>query len=87
MEEVLGVDVDLDSERMRLSPGKRERYAAQAAEVAGRKRCSKAEYQQLLGRLQQCRGVVEHTVPICGPPVSTGWRPRRPVNQPNEGHS
>ena len=48
----LGVEIDLDGDRVRLSADKRTRYSAQAEQAAGRSACELAEYTQLLGRLQ-----------------------------------
>ena len=50
--EALGVEVDLLTARMRLGSRKRERYAAQAREVAGLRDVDRGVFEQLLGRLQ-----------------------------------
>ena len=47
----LGVEVDLEEERLRLSADKRDRYAAQARLVAGGATCDVASYRELMGRL------------------------------------
>jgi len=68
MLEALGVEVDLDEWRMRLTSAKALRYAAQAAEVAGVQRCSRAVFEQLLGRLQfaaQCYPVGRQRLAAC----------------------
>ena len=49
--DALGADIDLASGRLRLTAAKRERYAAQAAEVAGGKQCDREGFMRLLGRL------------------------------------
>ena len=56
--EVLGVEIDLVERRLRLTPGKRERYAARAEQVAGRAAdeaglvvCGLKEFEGVLHRL------------------------------------
>ena len=51
--DALGVDVDLQGERLRLKTAKRERYAAHADEVAKAKGklCDSISFRRLLGRL------------------------------------
>ena len=49
--QLLGVDLDLIERRMRLSASKRKRYAAEAARVAAMATCPKAEYVELLCKL------------------------------------
>ena len=49
--DALGVDVDLQGERLRLTAAKRERYAAHAEEAAKGKVCDMVSFRRLLGRL------------------------------------
>ena len=48
---LLGVDVDLEAQRLRLTPRKRRDYADQAAAMASRGSCSRDELLVLLGKL------------------------------------
>ena len=50
--ELLGVEVDLAADRMRLSQAKRDRYAPRARAVAAQRFCSVADFREMLGRLQ-----------------------------------
>ena len=50
--EVLGVEIDLRRDELRLSPAKRDRYGKQVAVMQGRKVCDRAEWSQMVGRLQ-----------------------------------
>ena len=71
--ESLGVEVDLQAGRMRLSEAKRVRYAGQAEQVSMQHVCARAEFEQLLGRLQfavQC-------FPIGKQHVRAAWRVMR----------
>ena len=49
--DALGVDVNLQGKRLRLTKAKRERYAAHAEEVAKGKLCDSVSFRKLLGRL------------------------------------
>ena len=50
--ESLGVELDLAGERLRLSPGKRARYAEAAEAMLQCDRCQAASFRQLMGRLE-----------------------------------
>ena len=66
--EVLGVELDMDTWRMNLSEGKCTRYGNQARTVAALDRCSRADFEQLLGRLQfatQCHPVARQRLHSC----------------------
>ena len=49
--EVLGVELDLVGRRMRLTPSKRENYAARAEAVAGMETCGLKQFEAVLHRL------------------------------------
>ena len=48
---LLGVEIDLEGQRMRLAPAKSARYADKAAAMAERKTCPRDEYLSLMGKL------------------------------------
>ena len=48
----LGLDVNLEEGRLRLSEAKRERYSEHADRAAGAQTCELADFEKLIGRLQ-----------------------------------
>ena len=66
--EVLGVEIDLERDELRLSPAKRDRYGKQVATMRGKRVCARAEWEQLVGRLQfaaQCFPYARHNLHAC----------------------
>ena len=68
--EALGVEVDVDAWRLRLTQAKRERYAAQARIICAfaDQPCERVVFEQLLGRLQfaaQCFPVGRQHMHAC----------------------
>ena len=71
--DALGVDVDLASERLRLTEAKRERYAVHATEVARGRVCDGVSFRRLLGRLTSAVQVY----PVGRQRLHAAWRASR----------
>jgi hypothetical protein len=71
--DALGVDVDLISERLRLTEAKRERYAVHATEVSKGKVCDGVSFRRLLGRLTSAVQVY----PVGRQRLHSAWRASR----------
>ena len=75
--EVLGVEIDLQRDELRLSPAKRDRYGKQVAVMQGRKVCDRAEWSQMVGRLQfgaQCFPYTRQHLRVCWRVLRSSFR-------------